>query len=125
MIRDTDREMAEVLLDLILTFQETLPVGSELIATASAESPDDETDEEALRRRALRHVVSWASRDFYSDIREGLLQEVLAQVKVTLGSPGRDRREAIDRFKAYMATKTATLLEVILAHQEQGPSPIS
>jgi hypothetical protein len=70
-------------------------------------------------------VVSWASRDFYSDIREGLLQEVLAQVKVTLGSPGRDRREAIDRFKAYMATKTATLLEVILAHQEQGPSPIS
>lgn len=122
---DTDRAMAEELIGLIQDFQEALPVGSELIAIGSAPASDDETDEEARRKQALAHVAVWANRDVYNDAREEILRDMLAQVKVTLGSPGKDRREAIQRFKEVLKARTETLLDVALAHQDQGPSPIS
>jgi hypothetical protein len=120
-----DTDMAEELIGLILDFQDAWPVGSELISRAKDEDPVDQTDEEALRLEILRRARIWADRDLYNDPREELLRRMLAQVKVTLGSPGKDRREAIQRFREFMEAESQRVMAVFLSEQEQGPSPIS
>jgi hypothetical protein len=120
-----DTDMAEELIGLILDFQDAWPVGSELISRAKDEDPVDQTDEEALRLEILRRARIWADRDLYNDTREELLRRMLAQVKVTLGSPGKDRREAIQRFREFMEAESQRVMAVFLSEQEQGPSPIS
>jgi hypothetical protein len=122
---DTDRAMAEELIGMILDFQDAWPVGSELIARAKDEGPVDRTDEEDLRLEILRRARIWADRDLYNDTREELLRRMLAQVKVTLGSPGRDRREAIQQFREFMEAESQRVMAVFLGEQSQGPSPIS
>jgi hypothetical protein len=124
-VDDTDLTMADELLGLILDFQDAWPVGSELIARANDEDPVDQADEEALRLEILRRARVWADRDLYNDTREELLRRMLAQVKVTLGSPGKDRREAIQRFREFMEAESQRVMAVFLSEQEQGPSPIS
>jgi hypothetical protein len=124
-VDDTDLTMAGELIRLILDWQDTWPVGSELIARGKDEGPVDRTDDEDLRLEILRRARIWADRDLYNDTREELLRRMLAQVKVTLGSPGKDRREAIQRFREFMEAESQRVMAVFLSEQEQGPSPIS
>jgi hypothetical protein len=124
-----DTDMAEELIGLILDFQERYLVGSEVIAPGKAEGPieldPDLPEEEQLRKELLARATIWADRDAYNDVREELLKKMLAQVKVTLGSPGKDRGEAIGRFREFMEVEATRILLPFLEAQEQGPSPIS
>jgi hypothetical protein len=124
-VDDTDLTMAGELIRLILDWQDTWPVGSELIARGKDEGPVDRTDDEDLRLEILRRARIWADRDLYNDTREELLRRMLAQVKVTLGSPGKDRREAIQRFREFMEAESQRVMAVFLSEQTEGPTPIS
>jgi hypothetical protein len=117
-------DMAEELIRLILDWQDMWPVGSELIAQGKDEDekPFDQTDPEDPRRVALLRLAAiWGSRDLYNDAREKSLRSLLAQVKVTLGSPGKDRRVAIQWFREQMEAESEAIMLMLLEQQEQGP----
>jgi hypothetical protein len=113
--------MAEELIRLILDWQDTWPVGSELIALGENDEPADQTDEEVARAVALRHAAAWGHREIYNDVREKSLRSLLAQVKVSLSDPARDRREALERFREQMERESQAIMLVLLGEQEQGP----
>jgi hypothetical protein len=126
-MNDVDEtNMAEELIRLILDWQDTWPVGSELIAAGKDEEqpPDDETDLlEDMRKRValLRLAAIWGHRDMYNDAREKSLRTLLAQVKVTLSDPNRDRREALEHFREQMEAESQAMMLILLEQQEQGP----
>jgi hypothetical protein len=114
--------MAEELIRLILDWQDTWPVGSELIAAGKEEDPAGQDDPDARRLAALRLAAIWGHRDLYNDAREESLRSLLGQVKVTLSDPARDRREAIQRFREQMEAQSQAIMLVLLEQQEQGPT---
>jgi hypothetical protein len=122
-----ETNMAEELITLILDWQDAWPVGSELIARTEYQAPgqpapaDPVEAAEAERAVALRRAAAWAHRDLYNDEREESLRLLLAQVKVSLSDPNRDRREALEHFREQMETESQRIQLLFLELQEQGP----